>query len=44
MSIVDVTQLKPGQTGRVTNIQGGFGLVSKLEALGIILWEIILGG
>lgn len=36
MSVVDVTQLTPGQKGKVVNIEGGWGLVSKLEALGII--------
>lgn len=28
--------MQPGQTGRVVDIQGGFGLVNRLSVLGIM--------
>lgn len=28
-------ELKPGESGKVTKIQGGFGLVRHLESLGV---------
>lgn len=31
-----MTRMRPGQTGRVVDIQGGFGLVNRLSALGIM--------
>ncbi|RLD18826.1 MAG: ferrous iron transport protein A [Caldiserica bacterium] len=33
--IVDITQLQPGEKGMVVDIQGGWGLIRKLDALGI---------
>ncbi len=32
---VDLTQLEVGESGTVVEIQGGFGLVRRLESLGI---------
>jgi len=32
---IDLTQMGEGERGTVVNIQGGWGLLSKLEALGI---------
>jgi len=34
---IDLTQMKEGERGRVVDIQGGWGLLRKLEALGIRL-------
>lgn len=34
--LVTLTRMRPGQTGRVVDIQGGFGLVNRLSALGIM--------
>lgn len=34
--LVTLTRMQPGQTGRVVDIQGGFGLVNRLSALGIM--------
>ena len=33
--MIDLTQLKVGESGRVIEIQGGFGMVRRLESLGI---------
>lgn len=33
--IVDLTQLKPGETGVVEEIQGGHGLIRKLQSMGV---------
>lgn len=35
MQEVDLTQLKEGESGVVVEIQGGYGLVRRLESLGI---------
>lgn len=35
MSRVDLTQLKEGQSGIVEEIHGGFGLVRRLEFMGL---------
>lgn len=35
MSMVDLTQLKEGESGIVTRIDGGFGLTRRLESLGL---------
>jgi len=32
---IDLTKMKAGQTGRVLAIQGGHGIIMKLEAMGI---------
>jgi len=32
---MDITQMKEGEKGKVIEIQGGRGLVSKLDSLGI---------
>ena len=34
-SRVSLVQMKPGQKGKIVEINGGYGLASKLEALGI---------
>ena len=34
---IDLTRMKEGERGRVVDIQGGWGLLRKLEALGIRL-------
>lgn len=34
-AIVELSKLRNGQSGRVVNITGGIGIISKLEALGI---------
>jgi ferrous iron transport protein A len=33
--IIELTQLKIGQVGRLVEIQGGFGLIRRLESMGI---------
>ena len=33
--IIDLTQMQPGEAGIVKEIQGGQGLVRKLESMGI---------
>jgi len=33
--VKDLTQMKAGEIGRVADIQGGWGLLRKTEALGI---------
>ena len=35
MGKIDLTQLKEGENGLVMEIQGGYGLHSRLESLGI---------
>ena len=32
---VDLTQLQEGETGRISGIQGGVGLINRLDSLGI---------
>jgi len=32
---VSLVQMRPGQKGKIVEINGGYGLVRKLEALGI---------
>ena len=32
---VDVTQMRPGETGIVKEIQGGHGLIRRLQSLGV---------
>ncbi len=33
--IVDLTQMQPGETGIVKEIQGGHGLIRKLQSIGV---------
>jgi len=33
---ITLVQMKPGQSGIVVQIQGGFGLINRLNALGIM--------
>jgi ferrous iron transport protein A len=35
MEKVDLTQLEEGESGVVVNIQGGYGLIRRLESMGI---------
>jgi len=35
MSRVDLTQLKEGESGIVAKIDGGFGLIKRLQSLGL---------
>lgn len=35
MEKVDLTHLEEGESGVVVNIQGGYGLIRRLESLGI---------
>jgi ferrous iron transport protein A len=35
-NLISLTQMQPGQSGTVVRIQGGFGLVDRLNALGIM--------
>jgi len=37
MNKIDLTEMKPGQKGKVIEIHGGRGMIGKLEALGIRL-------
>ena len=32
---INLTQLKEGETGEITGIQGGYGLTKRLDSLGI---------
>jgi ferrous iron transport protein A len=32
---VDLTQMRPGETGIVEEIQGGYGFIRKLQSLGV---------
>ena len=40
-NLISLTQMQPGQSGIVVQIQGGFGLVDRLNALGIVLGKRI---
>ena len=33
--LVTLRQMQPGQSGKVVQVQGGYGLVNRLSALGI---------
>jgi len=33
--IIDLTQMRPGKSGRVVEIQGGYGIHRKVQAMGI---------
>jgi len=33
--IIDLTEMQPGETGIVKEIQGGFGLIRKLQSMGV---------
>jgi len=33
--IIDLTQMQPGETGIVEEIQGGHGIVRKLQSMGL---------
>jgi ferrous iron transport protein A len=35
-NLISLTQMQPGQGGTVVRIQGGFGLIDRLNALGIM--------
>ena len=35
-NLVTLTRMQTGQSGRVVEIQGGFGVIDRLNALGII--------
>ncbi|NLA25978.1 MAG: ferrous iron transport protein A [Firmicutes bacterium] len=35
MKVVSLVEMKTGQSGRVSQIQGGHGMVARLQALGI---------
>lgn len=35
-NLITLTQMQPGQSGLVVQIQGGLGLIDRLNALGII--------
>ncbi|MBL7075825.1 ferrous iron transport protein A [candidate division KSB1 bacterium] len=35
MNLIDLTQLRQGETGTIVNIQGGHGLRRRLESLGV---------
>jgi ferrous iron transport protein A len=35
-NLMTLTQMRPGKSGTVVQIQGGFGLVNRLNGLGII--------
>lgn len=35
MTLINLTQMKSGQSGEVVEIQGGFGITRKLESMGI---------
>jgi len=35
MRKIDLTQMKAGQSGAVTEIQGGYGLIRRIQSLGI---------
>ncbi|MCJ7497920.1 MAG: ferrous iron transport protein A [candidate division Zixibacteria bacterium] len=42
MEKLDLTQLKEGKVGVVVDIQGGFGLIRRLEVLGIRVDEKVI--
>jgi len=33
--VIDLTQLQPGETGTVKEIQGGHGIIRKLQSMGM---------
>jgi len=33
--IIDLTQMQPGESGIISEIQGGHGLIRKLQSMGI---------
>ena len=33
--IIDLTQMLPGETGRIVKIQGGYGFARKIQTMGI---------
>ena len=33
--MVDLTQMKPGESGTVAEIQGGFGMMRRVQSMGI---------
>jgi ferrous iron transport protein A len=35
MDYIDLTQLEEGESGKVVDIQGGHGLIRRLESMGI---------
>jgi len=35
--IIDITRMRPGETGKVVEILGGHGLIRRLETLGVRL-------
>ena len=35
-NLITLTRMQTGQSGRVVKIQGGFGVIDRLNALGII--------
>jgi ferrous iron transport protein A len=35
-NLITLTRMQSGQSGRVVEIQGGFGVIDRLNALGII--------
>jgi len=35
MRKIDLTQVKAGQSGIVTEIQGGYGLIRRIQSLGV---------
>ncbi|MCK4462732.1 MAG: ferrous iron transport protein A [Candidatus Omnitrophica bacterium] len=32
---IDLTRMKPGESGAVTEIQGGFGMMRRVQSMGI---------
>lgn len=35
MRLVDLTQMQPGETGIIKEIQGGYGLIRKIQSMGL---------
>ena len=35
MRKIDLTQMKAGQSGIVTEVQGGYGLIRRIQSLGV---------
>jgi len=35
MQLINLTQMQPGESGVITEIQGGFGLMTKTQNMGI---------
>ena len=33
--IIDLTQMQPGESGLIAEIQGGYGLIRKVQSIGI---------